>query len=87
MGGGLFQLIAYGAADIYFITNPSIIPIPIKAKIIDIKSDEECYICYECMTDKQLTRCNACNKLFDYECIDAWLKFGETCPICRRKWK
>jgi len=50
-------------------------------KIISLKSEEECSICYE-ENDKQCAVLR-CKHLYHKECIDKWLINNTTCPQCR----
>jgi hypothetical protein len=50
-------------------------------KIISLKSEEECSICYE----ENVKECVVlrCKHVYHKECIDKWLVNNTTCPQCR----
>jgi hypothetical protein len=52
-----------------------------KFATIQICPDEQCAICWQTNTDRQLT-CNGKHK-FHTACIKAHFKSGITCPMCR----
>ena len=92
---GLFQLIAYGARDIYLtgslfdydsnrLENIKITDIKLdKILIIDnmIKTDRNCTICLENLTDNIIKL--KCSHLYHKECIKNWIKKKPNCPMCR----
>ncbi|XP_050234821.1 putative RING-H2 finger protein ATL69 [Mercurialis annua] len=43
-----------------------------------------CSICLCDYQDKEIIRCIPdCNHCFHADCVDAWLKVSDTCPLCR----
>ena len=50
-------------------------------KLIYLRSEEECSICYE-ENDKQFVILR-CKHVYHKECIDKWLQEHTTCPQCR----
>lgn len=53
-----------------------------------VKSDEKCIICFDELVNAPLetTRCiPTCQHAFHSECIQLWLDYSPTCPVCRQK--
>jgi hypothetical protein len=46
----------------------------------------KCPICLEdlCSEDEQTVRIKPCKHVFGSQCLAAWLKFKNTCPMCRK---
>ena len=50
--------------------------------IINKNDKDICPICFnEC---KSPVKSNACNHIFCFECLRAWLEIKNKCPLCRR---
>ena len=45
---------------------------------------EECVICFTTMNDKDFIQLS-CNHRFHGRCLQKWLKYNATCPLCREK--
>ncbi|XP_043700307.1 E3 ubiquitin-protein ligase ATL41-like [Telopea speciosissima] len=70
--------------------NPSVIAsIPVfayrRTEQLDETNTTECTICLSSLEDGEMVRLLPnCKHLFHVECIDMWLSFHSTCPICRK---
>ena len=49
---------------------------------VSSKSDDNCVICFEKMTEKNVIK-TKCNHYYCNECIDKWFEKNSTCPICQ----
>ena len=43
----------------------------------------ECPICFEVITDKNKIKKTTCGHKFCKECINEWIEWNDTCPLCR----
>ena len=48
--------------------------------------DDDCIICFENITEKQLYTCPQCNGRYHIECCDKWKENSDNCPSCRRRY-
>lgn len=54
-----------------------------KVIIVESYSENQCSICCESISQFDLIRYLKCLHYFHDNCINDWLKKGDTCPICR----
>jgi hypothetical protein len=100
MGGGLLQLVAYGAQEPYLNIQTErtgkrkFSEIEVEIKFYDFKrfkasEPEMCSICHINMTNKEvLVSCPDCKKFLHKDCMQKWLLHQQTCPCCRSdSWK
>jgi predicted Zn-ribbon and HTH transcriptional regulator len=96
MGGGLMQFVAYGAQNIYLLTDD--IPIVKNTKrfinkwkrynkLIDLEKNSYCPVKHEDFEYKcQYCVCKVCKYNFDADTLMECLKNNNNCPMCRSKW-
>ena len=94
MPGGLYQLIMYGAQDIYLTGNINDNingeePVSwrlAKERNIILKLDEvnECCITYEIIEkDEFYAKCQQCRNIMSYDAALKWIEMKHNCPMCR----
>lgn len=55
----------------------------LKTKIVP-NDTEECVICMDCMSTENLIVQLPCKHRYHMKCIQEWLKYSKSCPVCRR---
>ena len=98
-GGGLMQLVAYGALDIYLTAGPQLSKVVYlqptklsheitKNRLICNKDKLLCPIEYTIINiNDKYQHCIICNNNFCNDSIIEWLKINNSCPMCRNEWK
>ncbi|KAK9165775.1 hypothetical protein Scep_000966 [Stephania cephalantha] len=52
--------------------------------LVGVENKTECAVCLgEFKADETLRLLPKCNHVFHLPCIDAWLQWNKTCPLCR----
>jgi hypothetical protein len=47
----------------------------------------ECIICFRDLErGAEIEKCSTCRNVFDKGCIDRWLAYNQSCPLCRGRW-
>ncbi len=94
-GGGLMQLVAYGAQDIFLtdisyesVTEEKLIWNEIN-KILDLNKNSECPITYdELKHGCKYCVCHQCKYNFSTDgLMECFKKMQKNCPICKTKWE
>jgi len=92
MAGGLMQLVAYGAQDIYLMRNISALQskqiIQWKNEIISFKIPKKtkCPITFDLINiSSGVCKCLQCRNIFDYSAYKQWINTNKTCPVCRNR--
>lgn len=100
MPGGLMQLLAYGAQDVYLtgdneITHYEVNHIYKSGSNISVENilDEMDMVslsvsntCAICIDDVSEAPGLECGHLFHKDCLAEWFKKSRTCPVCRHKY-
>ena len=59
---------------------------PRKVKLGETVTVPDCCVCLnEAEDGERLRRLPRCNHCFHVDCIDAWLQYRSTCPLCRNE--
>jgi len=51
----------------------------------EIDLSKNCTICSENYVKEEYKTILSCNHVFHYNCMKEWVKYSQTCPICRNK--
>lgn len=101
MTGGLLELIAYGASDIYesegniddFYNDwvsmyDELVENDKEIVMVKLKNNVECSIMMSIIEEgARYMKCNKCLNNFSYVNIRKWLGGNNSCPMCRSNWE